>query len=226
MPQNDNLTAHSASSYDDHVRQSIPNYDAFHDQTISLVAIYMPNPDLWIDTGGGTGTLAQKAYSQFPNTRFILADPSPAMLELAQQKLRGMDRVAILAPVETRHLDIAEKADVITAVQAHHYMAPDLRKISTQKCFELLKPDGIFITFENIKPFTDTGIRIGKDYWKRYQMKAGKSEEEAQKHIGRFGKEYFPRSIEQHLELLRECRFKVVELLWYSYMQAGFYCIK
>ena len=226
MQKNDNLTAHSASSYDDHVRESIPNYDVFHDETINLVSTYLPRPGLWLDTGCGTGTLVLKAYSQFSDTKFILADPSPAMIGLAQLKLEGKDRATILSPTETTHINLPEKADVITAIQVHHYMGTDLRRLSTQKCFDLLKPEGVFVTFENIRPLTDKGTEIGKKYWKRYQEQAGKSKEEAQKHLDRFGKEYHPITVEQHLDLLRRCHFKVVEILWYSYMQAGFYCIK
>jgi tRNA (cmo5U34)-methyltransferase len=38
--------------------------------------------------------------------------------------------------------------------------------------------------------------------------------------------EYFPITVEEHLDLLRNCGFGAVEMFWYSYMQAGFYCIK
>jgi len=42
----------------------------------------------------------------------------------------------------------------------------------------------------------------------------------------RFDVEYFPINIEEHLKLLRKTGFRIVELFWYSYMQAGFYGIK
>jgi len=45
-------------------------------------------------------------------------------------------------------------------------------------------------------------------------------------HLKRFNVEYFPINIEEHLSLLRKSGFSVVEMFWYSYMQAGFYCIK
>jgi tRNA (cmo5U34)-methyltransferase len=226
MKNNDNLTAHSALSYDEHIRQSIPNYDSFHEETVNLVAAYSPNPDFWLDTGCGTGTLILKAYSTFLNTKFVLADPSAAMLEIAKQKLNSIDNVIILPPCETIDLNLSEKVDVITAIQAHHYLDMRQRKASTEKCFDLLKPQGIFITFENIRPLTERGTEIGKEYWKRFQEHAGKPKEEAQKHLERFGNEYHPITVLEHLELLKWCHFKVVEIFWYSYMQAGFYCIK
>jgi len=226
MQSNDNSTAHSATAYDHHVRQSIPNYDSFHDETINLVCTYVPRPGLWVDTGCGTGTLVFKAHPRFPETEFLLADPSPAMLDCAREKLRGKNRVTILPAAGTRQLDVHGKADVVTAIQAHHYAGPDERKLATEACFEILRPDGLFVTFENIRPLTDVGTRIGKEYWRRYQEKAGKTEEEARKHVERFGREYHPITVEEHLALLRSCGFRAVELLWYSYLQAGFYCVK
>ena len=49
---------------------------------------------------------------------------------------------------------------------------------------------------------------------------------EVKEHLERFDAEYFSIAVEEHLKLLRETGFKTVELFWYSYMQAGFYCIK
>ena len=89
-----------------------------------------------------------------------------------------------------------------------------------------LNKGGIFITFENIRPFTEKGVETGKRTWGFYQLSRGKEEESVEKHLQRFGSEYFPITVEEHLKLYRECGFETVELLWYSCMQAGFYCIK
>jgi tRNA (cmo5U34)-methyltransferase len=222
----DNATAHSSSEYDQSVRKSIPYYDSFHEAAIDLVAVCKANPSIWIDTGCGTGTLVEKAYRLFPETRFFLSDPSPAMLKIAASKLSGRDRIVILPPVETKDMFIEEEADVITAIQSLHYQKPAERVRSVQNCYRLLKSGGVFVTFENIRPLTKRGIEIGKANWRRYEVSAGKSEEEAAKHIERFGVEYFPLTVEEHLDLLRRCNFSTVEILWYSYMQAGFYGMK
>ena len=224
--KSDNSTAHPASTYDHHVRESIPNYDAFHDETINLVSTCLPSPGLWVDTGCGTGTLVLKAHPRFPDTEFLLADPSPAMLAIAREKLQGMARVTILPPADTRQLTVHKKADVVTAIQAHHYAGPEQRKLATQACFEILRTDGLYVTFENIRPLTEAGTRIGKEYWRRFQEKAGKTEEDSRKHVERFDREYHPITVEEHLALLRVCGFRAVEILWYSYLQAGFYCVK
>ncbi len=45
-------------------------------------------------------------------------------------------------------------------------------------------------------------------------------------HLKRFDTEYFPIKTSEHMLLLKEAGFRVVEMFWMSYMQAGFYCIK
>lgn len=42
----------------------------------------------------------------------------------------------------------------------------------------------------------------------------------------RFKHKYFPITIGEHLNLLKRVGFRVAELFWLSYMQAGFYAIK
>ena len=197
-------------------------------RTINFILSLNPNIEKWLDTGCGTGTLVKKSQSIFPNTKFYLTYPSSGMLEQAKNKLEKLSNITILNPIETKELPIEynNSFDIITAIQAHHYMNREGRKKSTERCYDLLKKDGIFITFENTRPLTVDGIENNKNYWKQFQLKEGKEKMDVEKHISRFDKEYFPITVEEHLNMLREMRFKVVELFWYSYMQSGYYCIK
>jgi len=221
-----NTTAHPAAEYDKNIRKSIPYYDQFHEATINIVSSYLDAPITWIDVGCGTGTFVERAYKIFRTTKFVLVDPSVAMLDLAKDKLSGKDRIEILGPTTAEQMDLNEQADVISAIQSLHYLDVKERCRAVRNCHHLLRPGGMFITFENILPLTEKGTDIGKRSWQDYEVRAGKSKEEARKHVDRLGVEFFPITIEEHLGLYREADFSVVELLWYSYVQAGFYCIK
>lgn len=226
MQANDNLTAHASSDYDSQIRRTIPYYDALHHETISLIAAYSPNPDIWVDTGAGTGALIEQAYNRFPTTKFYLADPAAAMLAQARARLSGRRRVTIMDPVESQNLKTAEPVDVVTAIQAHHYLRPPERTAATRNCRELLREGGLYVTFENIRPTTHEGSEIAKQIWADFQTSQGRSSDAVRGHLARFGVDYFPLTVEEHLQMLSECGFRVVELLWYSVMQAGFYCLK
>jgi len=122
----DNTTPHKAAHYDVDVRKTVPFYDQFYSQTIDLVKSARPNAKVWLDTGCGTGWLVGEAFKHFPNTLFILADPSQSMLDEAKTKLTSLppSQVRFLAPAGTENiaLDDNTRPDVITTIQAHHYL--------------------------------------------------------------------------------------------------------
>ena len=101
-----------------------------------------------------------------------------------------------------------------------------MRSRATAACFQLLDTGGLYVTFENFRPETEQGIKAGLDRWCRFQIEAGRSEKAVEEHRSRFGKNYFPITIAQHLELLKATGFSAVETFWVSHMQAGFYAIK
>jgi tRNA (cmo5U34)-methyltransferase len=225
----DNTTPHSASKYNAQIRNTIPYYDNFHAETIHFIKAMGMSPRFWLDTGCGTGYLVEQAFDQFKETTFILADPSPEMMNQAKNKLHdkaGDGKIRFLDPVSTENLTLKFKVDVITAIQSHHYLSKTKREKATKTCYGLLKNKGLYITFENVRPFSRKGIENGKKYWSAFQLSKGKDTEAVKDHMKRFDSEYFPITLEDHLKLLKTCGFQTVELFWYSYMQAGFYCIK
>jgi|WetSurMetagenome_2_1015567.scaffolds.fasta_scaffold19127_6 tRNA (cmo5U34)-methyltransferase len=228
MTKKDNASAHNAAEYDAQIRSTIPHYDCFHDETIGLIKAVVPEPANWLDTGCGTGTFVEKAAKIFPKTRFVLADPSPGMLSVAREKLGASKRIKILDPCGTQDICLpgTEKFNVVTAIQAHHYLSNYERAKATKVCFERLLPGGVYVTFENIIPASEKGTAIARARWRNYQISVGKDADTVEKHLNRLGVEYLPITVDEHLSLLRKAGFSVVDLLWYSNMQAGFYAIK
>ncbi len=141
----DNLTAHKASAYDQKVRQTIPFYDTIHAEVLRLVRLIKPEVKCWVDTGCGTGRIAEQALRDFSATEFILADPSEAMLVQTRARLTNCDRarLTILPPIGSADLELhvaKNTADVVTAIQCHHYMQPTGRIKALSACREVLKP--------------------------------------------------------------------------------------
>ena len=230
MEQSDNTTPYRASEYDRKVRQTIPFYEMFHAETIDLIRLVKPEAKTWLDTGCGTGWLVDMALPLFPNTIFMLADPSKNMLCEAEKRLqkKAPGRIEFLDCVASENIqnNLSRQPDVITAIMCHHYLSQQIRQDATKTCFDLLGPGGIYVTFENIHPHCEKSVELGLERWKRFQVSQGRSIDVVGKHLERFGKSYFPITVSEHMNLLHKCGFSVVELFWYSQMQAGFYAIK
>lgn len=220
----DNKTSQTASEYDANVNKTIPYYNLFHEEIIKLVRACEVSEGLWLDTGCGTGNLILKAKEYFSSVKFVAADPANSMLEIAREKCSAMNIRCL--PAGTEELFEEGPFSVITAVLAHHYLNEEKRKKATQNCYEMLKPGGVYITFETIRPATEEGTRIGLRRWRDAQVANGKSPEQADKHVSRYGIELLPITIDAHLALLKETGFSTAEILWVSGMQAGFYAIK
>ncbi|MGL4773608.1 MAG: class I SAM-dependent methyltransferase, partial [Clostridium sp.] len=205
----DNVTSHNSKEYDESVRKVIPFYENFHKETISLIKEYMPNCERWLDIGCGTGTLIEKCYEEFKNTKFILVDISESMLEIAKIRLRK-ESVQFLEPCSSLNIQehLREKVNIITAIQVNHYLNRNDREIAIRNAYELLNKDGMYITFENIRPSSEEGIELQLKRWKTFQLESGRTINEVNNHISRFDKEYFPITILEHLELLKKIGFR------------------
>ena len=215
----------------------MPGYPAFSLTTpvfirklsISLNLFHPARKYGWIpDVEQGPWLIRQLRNSPIQNSFYLILRKACWIRQGKNYHPTLPDRLEFLiaSPTQEFSQKLEEQPDVITAIQCHHYLSREGRAKATDVCYNLLKEGGIYITFENIRPLTEEGITIGKRYWGNFQLTHGRNDEEVKEHLERFDTEYFPITVEEHLELLRKTGFKTVELFWYSYMQAGFYCIK
>ena len=156
--------------------------------------------------------------------QFVFCDSSAEMIRISEKQFHRPNTAFSVCNVQ--NLKYTNEFDVITAIQVNHYLHIEERKAALKKCYAALKENGIFITFENFSPFTGIGEKVYLEKWKRYQLKHGKSLEECNKHIERYGKDYFPITVKEHINLMRNSGFRVVEILWLSNMQVGLWGMK
>lgn len=224
MNLSDNITPFSSNEYEQKINNTIPYYNEFHNQTISVVKNMGFKQIKWLDLGCGTGTLANKADKVFDNISFVMIDPSEKMLKIAKQNNSNITAEYISGTSE--NINYTDEFEVITAVLSNHYMNKEQREKATEKIYKSLHNNGIYITFENVVSENLSVKKSELQRWGQYQKENGKSEKEVFEHINRCGKNYFPITVNQHIDLLKCTGFRVVHMFWYSYMQMGIYAIK
>lgn len=227
----DNTTPYAACDYDRSVRKTIPYYDAIQEETIQLLKTIKPDVACWLDVGCGTGYLIKLALPLFPNTRFLLTDPSEAMLREARRRFQNApsDRVTILPATGAEDLTVSgpdARPQVITAVLSHHYLSAAGREKAVRSCYEALEDGGLFVTFENIDFGVSEINETALDRWGNHQLEHGRPPSEVEAHRKRFKTGYFPITIDEHLRLLGAAGFRTAGMFWLSCMQAGFFAIK
>lgn len=222
----DNQSSYNSFEYDGKITTTLPYYEEFHRQVIDVIRVMNFNKVKWLDTGCGTGKTARKALEELGemDIDFTLCDISNEMLNIAREIL-GNNGITY-RNIPSQELDYSEEFDVVTAIQCHHYLSRTERKTAVEKCYHALKENGIFITFENIQLENDKADAIAVKRWENYMLSNGKTEQEILEHTGRRGKMVFPLTVAEHLELLKNSGFQCAEILWFSYMQAGFLAIK
>ena len=224
MEKRDNKSAYDSGIYDSHIINVLPYYTEYHGQVIDLVKTVGDPSPRWLDTGCGTGTLALRALQELPDIRFTLCDPSEKMLGEAKAKLQGKNMEFL--NISSGELAFDQEYDVVTAIQCHHYYNLEEREHALRCCHRALKDSGIFVTFENIRMSTEESDAIMLKRWLRFLADHGNSPAEVEMQRNRRGVEVFPITVEQHIELLKKCGFRSVNVLWASYLQAGFWAIK
>ncbi|MFQ6794494.1 MAG: class I SAM-dependent methyltransferase [Thomasclavelia sp.] len=220
----DNKSAFNSNEYDRKIKQTLPYYNEFYEQVIELVKVFHNSAITWLDIGCGTGKMGSIALENIELEKLVFCDSSDEMIRIAKERFQRFNTEFSVCDIQ--NLEYTDEFDVITAIQVNHYLQMEERKIALQKCYKALKENGLFISFENFSPFTDVGKIVYLEKWKRYQIEQGKSFGESTKHIERYGKDYFPITLEEHLTLMRNSGFRAVEILWLSNIQVGFWGIK
>ena len=220
----DNKSAFNSNEYDRKIKQTLPYYNEFYEQVIELVKVFHNSAITWLDIGCGTGKMGSIALENIELEKLVFCDSSDEMIRIAKERFQRFNTEFSVCDIQ--NLEYTDEFDVITAIQVNHYLQMEERKIALQKCYKALKENGLFISFENFSPFTDVGKIVYLEKWKRYQIEQGKSFEESTKYIERYGKDYFPITLEEHLTLMRNSGFRAVEILWLSNIQVGFWGMK
>lgn len=220
----DNISAFDSYQYDTEIRKTIPYYDEFYKQVLSVVKAASNHPLEWLDVGCGTGRMAVEAFQNAEVKRFVFCDISQNMISLVKERFDGSN--SEFRNLSVLELDEKDCFDIVTAIQVLHYLSYKDHRAAIRNCLNALRKDGIFIYFENFRPKNAACLPLFLQRWKTYQLSRGKSQEEAEKQIERYGKDYFPLAVDEHINLLADCGFRYSEIIWLSNMQIGVMGIK
>ena len=106
-----------------------------------------------IDLGCGDGRLLALVLTAYPGAHGVAADFSPPMLERAEERFAGDDRVTVVGhDLDTPVGGLAppHTVDAVVSSFAIHHLVDQRKRALYEEVFGLLRPGGVFANLEHV----------------------------------------------------------------------------
>lgn len=210
----------SPERYDKTVDCAIPKYRQLVSECLDVVIHSGIDVMDWVDVGSGTGNMVMTAREAFPDVRYVLLDLSEDMLAFAKFKLGDANMRYVWGSSDNMGLNDSS-ADVVTCIQSNHYYDDEGHANVLSECYRVLRPGGLLITTENIGSRTANGRKVQRARLKSFLLSNGWDAEDTEALLNRYGVEFKPRPVDEHIHLLEDAGFHDVEVFWVSSSQVG-----
>lgn len=204
-----------AKEYDDIIMNLIPNYKTMVDILVSLLPFDKEQAFEPIDLGCGTGTVSKAVKDAFPAAKITCVDIAANMLDIAAQKV-GEGTTLIQADFNT--FEFPQKYDaVVSALALHHLETDDDKLRFYEKIYGALNPGGIFVNADVVLGGEDALQNLYMKKWKTF-MRTNVSEQEVeQKWIPSYYAEDHPATLRAHFDMLAQCSFTGIDVVYKQY---------
>lgn len=194
-----------ASSYDQHMHDSLRNFDQFY-QALCQPISPTDDPISILDIGIGTGNELAFILERVPRALITGIDLSGEMLSQLRRKYQQF--LSQLSLKEGSYLEIplgVDQYDYAVSVMTLHHLLPQVKRGLYRKIYKALIEGGIYLEGDYyVSP--ERSHQMLAAYRERIRLDG--SQAPGQYHID------IPLPIQEEAGLLREAGFSVVELIW------------
>ena len=205
-----------ANEYDKNRRKFLPCFDDFYAGTTSFIVHNINPPERVLDLGAGTGLLSQFWIQHYPATKFVLVDIADEMLDIAHKRFSGMDNVTYQVLNYTNELP-SGKFDVVASALSIHHLEDEDKKTLFARIYNLLPSGGLLVNYDQFCAGQPEMNYWFNSYWESQLANSGLTEHDIKlwKERKKLDREC---SVEQEIDMLYKCKFKVVKCV-YSYQK-------
>ena len=216
-----------ADTFVDHIRQSVPFYDAGHDLICSLSDYFCHDDSICYEIGVSTGQLIRQLaehHRQKARVRWVGIDPVEKMIAKAKEHCAGLSNVEVTVGDALTYE--FEKTDFITSYYCIQFIHPRQRQDLFNRLYERLNWGGALVMFEKVRGpdarFQDILVSLYNDF----KQRNGFSPDEILNKTASLKGVLEPFSTEGNLGLLRRAGFTDTMTVFKYLCFEGFLAIK
>lgn len=221
----------TAAVFDDMLARSVPYYDEIQRMTAELAADFAVEGTRVYDLGCSTCNSFLQIDRVLPRERdvtFVGIDSSPAMLDLAREKLHeaGFRRKFELAHADmNREMEIAN-ASVVLLILTLQFVRPLHRDKVIRRIYEGLTDSGCVIVVEKVLGESSTFNRLFIQHYYEMKRRNGYSEMEISQKREALENVLVPYRLNENMELFRRHGFSNLDVFFKWYNFTGFLAMK
>lgn len=216
-----------ADTFVQHVRLSVPYYDAGHDLVCALSDYFCHDDSVCYEMGVSTGQLLRKLaehHAHKPSIRWVGIDPVENMIAKAREHCAGLPNAELTVGDALTHE--FDKADLFVSYYCIQFVHPRQRQDLFNRIYERLNWGGALIMFEKVRApdarFQDIMVSLYNDY----KAQHGFSPEEILNKTASLKGVLEPFSTEGNLGLLRRAGFTDTMTVFKYLCFEGFLAVK
>ena len=205
-----------AREYDSNRKKFIPCFDDFYKNTTKFIVSNIEKPKQIVDLGAGTGLLTYFWYQQCPGSKYVLVDIAGEMLNVARKRFEGIENISYQTENYIHKFPGILFDTVISALSIHHLEDKDKKKLFA-RIYDSLPDGGLFVNYDQ---FCAGQLEMDywfNSYWESQLANSGLTDKDIElwKERRKLDREC---TVRQEVDMLKDCRFKMVKCV-YSYQK-------
>ena len=199
-----------AEEYDSNRRKFIPCFDDFYKNTTEFIASNIEEPKQIVDLGAGTGLLTYFWYHQYPDSKYMLVDIADEMLNVAQKRFDGIENISYQTENYIYKLPDIIFDMVISALSIHHL--EDKKKLF-ERIYDSLPNGGLFVNYDQFCAGQTEMDYWFNSFWESQLANSGLTDKDIElwKERRKLDREC---TAQQEVDMLKDCRFKMVKCVY------------
>jgi SAM-dependent methyltransferase len=198
--------------YDSRIRTFIPGYDDMLDAAAAALGVLDHAAPHLVDLGTGTGALASACLRVRPGARVTAIDADPEILELARQRLAGLETVPTFVTSRFDDLDLPLCDAVVASLSLHHIRTADAKLAFYRRCRAALRDGGVLVSADCCPAADPLVASMQHAVWRNH-LRLSYTGAETESFFAAWAEEDLYFSLDEELTMVRNAGF-AGEVVW------------